>query len=54
MDVESNLELDSKGASIPIGSSGPYFEIIYFVGMGYEGQIDFRFNFMHKGVLVIT
>ena len=36
-----------------MGHSGPDFELIYLVGMGYEGWIDFRFTFMHKGVLVI-
>ena len=52
-DVESTLELDYEGASIPMGSSGPYYELIYLVGMGYEGQIGSRFTFVHKGVLVI-
>ena len=52
-DVESTLELDSKGASIPIGPSGPYFELIYLVGMGYESRVGFKFIFVHKGVLVI-
>ena len=53
MDVESTVELDSEGASIPMGPSGPCFELIYLVGIGYEGRIDSRFTFMHKGVLVI-
>ena len=53
-DVESTLELDFEGASIPIGPSGSHFELIYIVGMGYEGRIGFRFTFVHKGVLVIT
>nr|CAN65564.1 hypothetical protein VITISV_030136 [Vitis vinifera] len=52
-DVESTLELDSEGANIPIGPSGPRSELIYLFGMDYEGQIDSRFTFMHKGVLVI-
>ena len=34
---ESTSELDSKGASTPIGPSGSCFELIYLVGMGYEG-----------------
>ena len=37
-----------------MGSSGPYYELIYLVGMGYEGWIDSMFTFVHKGVLVIT
>ena len=37
-----------------MGSSGPYYELINLVGMGYEGQIDSRFTFVHKGFLVIT
>ena len=53
MDVESTLELDSKGAIIPISPSGPCSEFIYLVGMGYKGRIGFRFTFVHKGVLVI-
>ena len=31
----------------------PHFELICLVGMGYEDHIDFRFTFVHKGVLVI-
>ena len=54
MNVESTLELDYEGASIPMGSSGPYYELIYLVGMGYEGRIGSRFTFVHKGILVIT
>ena len=45
--------MDFEGASIPIGPNGPRFELIYLVGMGYEGQIGFKFTFVHKGVLVI-
>lgn len=37
-----------------MGLSGPCFELIYLVGTDYEGQIGFRFSFVHKGVLVIT
>ena len=36
-----------------MGPSGPRSELIYLVGMGYEGWIDFRFTFVHKGILVI-
>ena len=45
--------MDFEGASIPIGPNGPHFELIYLVGMGYEGQIGFKFTFVHKGILVI-
>ena len=45
--------MDFKGASTLIGSSGPRFELIYFVGTDYEGWIDFRFTFVYKGILVI-
>ena len=50
MDVESTLELDSEGASIPIGPNGPWFELIYLVEMGYGGQISFTFTFVYKGI----
>ena len=36
---------------------GPYVprsELIYLFGMDYEGWIDSKFTFVHKGVLVIT
>ena len=45
--------MDSEGASTPMGHSGPRSELIYLVGMDYEDQIDFRFTFVQKGVLVI-
>ena len=32
---------------------GPCSKLIYLVGMDYEDQIDYRFTFMNKGVLVI-
>ena len=35
-----------------MGPSGPRSELIYLVGMGYEGQIDSKFTFVHKGNLV--
>ena len=37
-----------------MGPNGPRSELIYLVGMYYEGWISFRFTFVHKGVLVIT
>ena len=37
-----------------MGPSGPRFELIYLVGMGYEGWIGSRFTFVHKGIWVIT
>ena len=36
-----------------MGPSGPRFELIYVVGMGYEGRIGFRFTFVHKNILLI-
>ena len=34
-----------------MGHSGPRFELIYLIGMSYEGgQIDPRFTFLHKGL----
>ena len=54
MSVESNLELDYEETSIPIGPNGPHLELIYLVGMGYDGWISSRFTFVHKGILVIT
>ena len=53
-DVESTSELDSKGASTPMDPSGPLFKLIYLIDMSYEGQIDSKFTFVHKGILVIT
>ena len=52
-DVESTLELDYEGASIPISPNGPCYKLIYLVGTNYEGWIGFRFTFVRKGVLVI-
>ena len=37
-----------------MGSSGPYSELIYLVGMGYEGRIGSRFTFVHMDILAIT
>ena len=53
MDVESTLELDSKGDIIPIRSNGTCSELIYLVGTNYEGWISFTFTFVRKGILVI-
>ena len=36
-----------------MGPSGFHSKLKYLVGIGYEGKIDHRFNFVHKGVLVI-
>ena len=36
-----------------MGSNGPCFELVYLVGMGYDGRIGSKFTFVHKGVLVI-
>ena len=37
-----------------MGPSGPRSELIYLVGTDCEGQIGFKFTFVHKGILVIT
>ena len=37
-----------------MGPNGPRFELIYLVGAYYEGKINSRFTFVHKGILVIT
>ena len=36
-----------------MGPNDPQFELIYLVGTYYKCQIDSRFTFMHKGILVI-
>ena len=36
-----------------MGPNGLCSELIYLVGTYYEGRIDFRFTFVHKGILVI-
>ena len=28
-------------------------ELIYLINISYEGRIDFKFTFVHKGILVI-
>ena len=33
--------------------NSPRSELIYLVGMDYEGWIDSRFTFVDKGILVI-
>ena len=35
-----------------MGPISPWSKLIYLVGIDYEGRIDFRFAFVHKGVLV--
>ena len=42
-----------EGASIPMGPYGPRSELIYLVGMDYDGSIGSTFTFVHKDVLVI-
>ena len=37
-----------------MGLSGPHSQLIYLVGMGYEGWIGSNYTFVHKGILVIT
>ena len=37
-----------------MGPSGPCSELIDLVTMGYEGQTDFKFTFVHKNILIIT
>ena len=37
-----------------MGPNGHRSKLIYLVGMDYEGQIDSKFTFVHKGVLIIT
>ena len=51
--VESTSKLDYKGASTPMGPSGPYFELICYDDMVYEGWIDTKFIFVHKDILII-
>ena len=34
--------------------NAPCSELTYLVSMDYEGQIGFRFTFVHKGILVIV
>ena len=36
-----------------MGPNSPHFELVYFIVMGFEGWIGSRFNFVHKGILVI-
>ena len=36
-----------------MGPNGPHFELIFLASTGYEGQIGFRFTFVHKRILVI-
>ena len=36
-----------------MGPNGPCFELIYLVGMDYDGRIDYKFASVYKGVLEI-
>ena len=45
--------MDYEGTSTPMGPNGPYFKLKYLVGADYKGQIDYRFTFVYKGILVI-
>ena len=36
-----------------MGPNGPCSELIYLVGMDYEGQIGSQFTFVHKDILLI-
>ena len=36
-----------------MGPNGLCSKLIYLVGIDYEGRIDSRFTFVHKGILVI-
>ena len=46
--------MDFEEANVLMGPSGPCSELIYLVGMGYEGRISSTFTFVHKDILVIT
>ena len=37
-----------------MGPIGLHFELICLINKNYEGQIDFRFTFVYKGILIIT
>ena len=37
-----------------MGPNDPCFELIYLLGMGFEGWIDYRFTFVRNCVLIIT
>ena len=52
-DVESTSKLDSKEDSAPMTLNGPCFKLIYHDDTSHEGQIDFRFILVDKGILVI-
>nr|CAN72969.1 hypothetical protein VITISV_005295 [Vitis vinifera] len=52
-DIRKHQQCQYPGANIPMGLSGPCFELIYRVGMSCEGHISCRFTFVPKGVLVI-
>ena len=45
--------MDLEGSSMPMSPNGPRSELIYLVGIGYEGRIGSWFTFMHKSILII-
>ena len=45
--------MDYEGDSFPMDPKGLRFELIYLIGMGYEGRIGSTYTFVHKGILVI-
>ena len=52
--IESISELDSEGANTPMSLGDPYFELMSYDDMVYEGWIDSSFTLVHKDELVIT
>ena len=36
-----------------MGPSGPCSELIYLIGIDFEGWIGSKFTYVHKGILVI-
>ena len=52
--IKSISELDSEGANTPMNLGDPYFELMSYDDMVYEGWIDSSFTLVHKGELVIT
>nr|CAN66007.1 hypothetical protein VITISV_006818 [Vitis vinifera] len=48
-----SLEIETE-VIIPMGPNGPYSKLIYLVDKDYEGRIDSKFTFVHKGVMETT
>ena len=48
-----NFIIGFWGSQYSIGPNSPRSELIYLVGMDYEGWIVSRFTFVHKGILEI-